>query len=266
MKSLSKILLVSGIGISLLNAIPIIEPMNNIIQSRDNVVNSRSVLIYPIKGDIDGDGIENSEDAFPANPNEWLYTDKDGIGNNADNDDDNDGMKDNDEIHYGFDPLDPNDATMDADGDGISNLKEIENGTNPLGDDIIISSIYEETSYDLWEEVSHIDNGNIIIKRAKDQTVTCRKIHNHKETKVISEVEGTLVLYYKDGKVDFFLPFNDATIFRVTNNGEVILSITNAIVPSGALPAGTTVLIKKEKTEIIIPLSKLSHIRFKKEQ
>ena len=48
-------------------------------------------------GDRDGDGVPDDQDAFPDDPNEWLDTDEDGIGNNADPDDDNDGVLDIDD-------------------------------------------------------------------------------------------------------------------------------------------------------------------------
>jgi Domain of unknown function (DUF5060)/Bacterial TSP3 repeat len=60
--------------------------------------------------DFDGDGVDRADsvpwDAFPLDPNEWRDTDGDGIGNNADADDDNDGFSDYEEIRKGTDPLD----------------------------------------------------------------------------------------------------------------------------------------------------------------
>jgi len=44
--------------------------------------------------DTDGDGVDDSVDAFPNDPAESLDTDNDGIGNNADLDDDGDGIPD----------------------------------------------------------------------------------------------------------------------------------------------------------------------------
>ncbi|MGD9503970.1 MAG: M4 family metallopeptidase [Syntrophobacteraceae bacterium] len=55
--------------------------------------------------DKDGDGVPDSQDAFPDDPQEWLDTDHDGIGNNADMDDDGDGFSDAYEVQKGTDPL-----------------------------------------------------------------------------------------------------------------------------------------------------------------
>ncbi len=61
--------------------------------------------------DLDGDGVARAEtipwDAFPLDAREWRDTDGDGIGDNADPDDDNDGFTDVKERQAGTDPLDP---------------------------------------------------------------------------------------------------------------------------------------------------------------
>ena len=82
--------------------------------------------------DRDGDGVPNELDAFPNDPAESVDTDKDGMGNNADSDDDNDGMPDSWETLYGLNPLDASDASSDKDADGVSNLAEYKQGSNPL--------------------------------------------------------------------------------------------------------------------------------------
>lgn len=82
---------------------------------------------YP---DTDGDGVEDPFDAFPFDPTEWDDTDGDGLGNNTDDDDDNDGMPDDWEILHGLDPL-VDDAADDPDGDGLTNLEEFIAGTDP---------------------------------------------------------------------------------------------------------------------------------------
>ena len=58
--------------------------------------------------DSDGDGVINPADAQPLNATETLDNDSDGIGNNADNDDDNDGYTDTEELDEGTDPLNTN--------------------------------------------------------------------------------------------------------------------------------------------------------------
>ena len=59
-----------------------------------------------------------------------IDTDGDGIPNDQDIDDDNDGILDTDEIANGLNPLDPSDATADNDGDGYTNKEEIAKGTD----------------------------------------------------------------------------------------------------------------------------------------
>ena len=98
---------------------------------------------YIRDGDMDGDGVINSRDPFPANPSESVDTDHDGIGNNADKDDDGDGISDILEKHYHLNPLDASDAGKDADGDGFSNVIEIELGLNP----------YSKNSHPKWAPI-----------------------------------------------------------------------------------------------------------------
>ncbi len=69
-----------------------------------------TVTVNKIDEDMDGDGVDNLEDAFAFDPSESIDTDNDGTGNNADLDDDGDGMSDEDEIAAGRDPLDSSDA------------------------------------------------------------------------------------------------------------------------------------------------------------
>jgi hypothetical protein len=90
--------------------------------------------------DDDGDGVTDSNDSFPLDPNN--DTDDDGIANNVDaypenslysKDSDLDGMPDAWEIKYGLDPNDTSDATSDLDNDGVSALDEFLAGTIPSG-------------------------------------------------------------------------------------------------------------------------------------
>ncbi len=82
--------------------------------------------------DSDNDGVPDSKDAFPNDPNEQQDTDNDGTGDNEDTDDDNDRMPDEWEITHSLDPNNSSDAILDADDDGFSNLNEYLAETNPL--------------------------------------------------------------------------------------------------------------------------------------
>lgn len=84
--------------------------------------------------DSDGDGIADGQDAFPDDGSEWIDTDHDGTGNNADTDDDNDAMPDTWEIDHGLDPLAGN-ADQDSDGDGLTDFEEYQNGSDPTNGD-----------------------------------------------------------------------------------------------------------------------------------
>jgi hypothetical protein len=80
--------------------------------------------------DSDGDGTLDCKDALPYDSDEWLDTDEDGIGNNADLDDDNDSLPDAWEVSYGLDPF-VDDAEGDPDDDGYTNLREYLCWTDP---------------------------------------------------------------------------------------------------------------------------------------
>jgi len=85
-------------------------------------------LTDDIDPDDDNDGAPDGEDPFP------LDTDNDGIDNGDDPDDDADGIPDGDDDY----PLDTdndgrnNAEDYDDDGDGVSDALEIAVGTNPL--------------------------------------------------------------------------------------------------------------------------------------
>ena len=72
----------------------------------------RSIYVY---ADIDEDGVNDRDDALPLDPLEWRDTDRDGIGDNSDEDDDGDGILDVEDA----DPLSSSLVDQDSDGDGV---------------------------------------------------------------------------------------------------------------------------------------------------
>lgn len=89
----------------------------------DNGVPSEGFTVQVLRDDIgldsDGDGYIDSEDAFPQDPQEWLDSDGDGIGNNSDSDRDGDGVANADDVF-------PDDEAewLDSDGDGVGDNKD----------------------------------------------------------------------------------------------------------------------------------------------
>lgn len=69
------------------------------------------------KRDSDADGVIDAKDAFPMDPGEWRDIDGDGIGDVADDDDDNDGFLDWIDVR-------PWDHDADSDGDGVRDVDD----------------------------------------------------------------------------------------------------------------------------------------------
>ncbi|MGP4846069.1 hypothetical protein ACTXGQ_18210, partial [Marinobacter sp. 1Y8] len=80
--------------------------------------------------DEDKDFCPDATDLFIDDPSECFDNDMDGVGDNADDDDDNDGVLDDYELAYGLDPL-TDDTAGDLDGDGYPNGYEYEQGLDP---------------------------------------------------------------------------------------------------------------------------------------
>lgn len=79
--------------------------------------------------DLDNDGFMDNEDALPLHSDEYQDTDKDQIGNNADNDDDNDGILDKDDLF----PLNAKEWA-DNDADGIGDITDVDDDNDGVND------------------------------------------------------------------------------------------------------------------------------------
>ncbi|MCG8669803.1 MAG: hypothetical protein MI867_10360 [Pseudomonadales bacterium] len=96
--------------------------LDTIDDATDNCVNTQNLD----QADNDSDGVGNVCDAFPENPNEFSDLDGDGMGDNYEN-------------TYGFNPNDASDAGQDPDNDGKTNLEEFQSQDNPLVSNLVES-------------------------------------------------------------------------------------------------------------------------------
>lgn len=134
----------------------------------------RCLMTYLL--DEDADGVSDSNDAFPLNPNEYMDTDEDGIGDNMDDDRDGDGIPDQDD-EFVLDPTEWNDfdndgmgdnSDKDDDNDGILDVIDDEplNPINGILDGIdnvrtdihFVSGVLEIIIDDIEEATNKIEN------------------------------------------------------------------------------------------------------------
>ena len=107
--------------------------------------------------DDDNDGVPDSEDAFPLDPSESVDTDGDDIGNNADPDDDNDGVNDGGDNC----PLVINPAQADADGDGLGDACDSLQGGCKAGAVILSGVALSSGPHSLKSEHSITTQGQV---------------------------------------------------------------------------------------------------------
>jgi hypothetical protein len=113
--------------------------------------------------DPDGDGYSNQHgnDAFPFDGSEWIDSDNDGLGDNRDSDDDNDGVEDESDIfpldsseQADFDsdeigdngdncPFTPNRGQADFDGDNIGDECDVDDDNDGV-DDVLDDFPFDE--------------------------------------------------------------------------------------------------------------------------
>ena len=70
--------------------------------------------LFPSAGDRDNDKVLDEDDDFPGNFRESADNDGDGVGDNADLDDDNDGWLDEDELRAGSNPFHPESVPIEG--------------------------------------------------------------------------------------------------------------------------------------------------------
>jgi len=87
-----------------------------------------------LDSDDDNDGVVDIDDDFPNDSSEWLDTDGDGIGNNADEDVDGDGWSNIEEDDCGSDSGNGNEMPMDFDNDGNCDLLDPDDDGDGVAD------------------------------------------------------------------------------------------------------------------------------------
>lgn len=107
------------------------NPANNTVEKSITVFadTDRDGIANKDDSDDDNDGAPDESDAFPLNKNETFDSDGDQIGNKADDDDDNDGVKDIDDAL----PLNANETT-DTDKDGIGDNEDSDDDGDGVSD------------------------------------------------------------------------------------------------------------------------------------
>ena len=187
--------------------------------------------------DDDNDGIDDSADDFPLDPNEDTDTDGNGIGNNADDDDDGDGWTDYEEELCLSDPLNQNSSPSDidsdwvcdeqdndADGDLWVNDKEVACSSDPMDAESIPS---DQDSDWLCDDLDADSNGNGI--QDSDEIYGCMipSAQNYNPTANIDD--GTCQVDYAGSIYLNFVESAWDPIIPNLNSGEMCDTIISAI-------------------------------------
>ena len=108
-------------------------------------------IANPNQANSDDDSAGNLCDAFPNNSSETKDSDSDGMGNNF-------------ETAYGFDPDNASDASQDLDGDGLTNFIEFEANNDPsnINDPQIQATVFWRNSITGKNNISFINEDGFI--------------------------------------------------------------------------------------------------------
>ena len=187
--------------------------------------------------DDDNDGIDDSADDFPLDPNEDTDTDGNGIGNNADDDDDGDGWTDYEEELCLSDPLNQNSSPSDidsdwicdeqdndADGDLWGNDKEVSCSSDPMDAESIPS---DQDSDWLCDDLDSDSNGNGI--QDSDEIYGCMIPSSQNYNPTANIDDGTCQVDYAGSIYLNFVESAWDPIIPNLNSGDMCDTIISAI-------------------------------------
>ena len=200
---------------------------------RNPIARQTEIKLDPA-GDADGDGVVNANDAFPGDPTESRDNDSDGIGDNADLDDDNDRMPDTWERRFGYDPFNAGEADLDPDGDGISNADEYAAGSRPDFADSDRDGVSDSadacpTTFDRNQFDGDLDNeGDACDPQSFASGVAVGDINGSGSTDfaLVATAGGDPIAYLKDGESNFSVGANMITV--ANTDSETIAGIASA--------------------------------------
>jgi hypothetical protein len=139
--------------------------------------------------DTDGDGVADYQDAFPDDINEWLDTDSDGTGDNADTDDDDDLVPD---VSDAFlkDPAE----WWDSDSDGVGNNADTDDDNDGYVDGFDVNPTIPDAPggvfYDCTTDTRlYTISGNISYSGTERQPILVAVFEDAQMTTILAETE-----------------------------------------------------------------------------
>ena len=215
-------------------------------------LNSKTSEVISIT-DTDGDGRPDEIDAFPTDVAEWLDTDGDNIGNNADTDDDGDGILDT-EDNSPLNDLDgdyvTDDLDTDIDGDLVVNTLDSFPTDKTEWDDFDLDGIGDNTDtfIDLQVAADLLTENIISINSTGELTAILSSLESVIATEELAGISITV-----DGDAELVSGKHQVTVTLTNSNTATnTIDVFVDVVPSVTFASSITALVGKEVTIPVI--------------